>query len=250
MINRNVNAGELLEVNDLNTIRVCVDRSETALTETGLNAWRPGLVGPPHLHEAKEQMFLILNGEGTINVGEESYVVQPGDLAYIPAKMPHQTVVKGNEELQYFLFNAYLDASKEGHATFKEHIEIVRNIRSQQAKEQQAGDIYKDAGKPVKQPRLAKNVFESSGNEKVLIKKSDTQKCEAVTGIGSTSTQTQTFPDKEQTIYIAKGHGTATVGDESGAVTPGDVVFVPADTPFSVRSENGQITYVALNTFV
>ncbi len=250
MIHRNVDAGELLEVNELNTIRVSVDRSETALTETGLNCWRPGLIGPPHLQEAKGQMFLILGGQGTIKVGDERYEVEPGDLTYIPAKPPHQTIVKGEDELQYFLFNAYLDSSKEGHATFKEHIEIVRNIRSWQAKEQQTGDIYVMAGEPVRQPRMAGNVFEPKNGETVLIQKSDTQKCEAVVVTADPSAATRTYPDKEQTIYIASGQGVATVGDESSAVGPRDVVFVPAGTPSTIRSKTGTLTYVALNTFI
>lgn len=250
MICRNIDTGELLKVNNLNEINVCVDRSETYLTETALNSWRPGLVGPPHLHETKEQMFLILNGEATIKAGNETFEVETGDLVYIPANMVHQSIVKGDETLQYFLFNAYLNSDKEGHSSFKDHIEKVKDIRSKQAREQQAGVVQTEAEKPVRQAKLARNVLAPNGGEIVFIRPSDTQKCEAIAMTVKGSLPSQTHADKEQTIYIASGAGTISVGDESSAVAARDTVFVPANTAFSIQPATGNITYVALNTFI
>jgi len=54
-------------------------------------------------------------------------------MVYVPPKVVHQTIVTGSEPLSYLLFNAFLDASKEGHASFADHIQKVKSIRKEQA---------------------------------------------------------------------------------------------------------------------
>jgi quercetin dioxygenase-like cupin family protein len=133
MILRRCDEGELLDVAGLNTIRVVLDRSETARTEIGLETWRASLVGPPHKHEEKEQVFLVTAGSGWVRVGTEQREARPGDLIYVPAGVEHQTIASPHEDLQYLLYNTFLDARKEGHATFREHIERVKATRRAQA---------------------------------------------------------------------------------------------------------------------
>ena len=133
MIHRRFDSGELLDVAGLNTIRVVLDRSETQRTEIGLERWRAGLVGPPHSHEQKEQVFFVTSGSGRVRVGDEDRPVTTGDVVFIPAGTEHQTIASPNEDLEYLLFNAFLDERKEGHATFADHIEKVKAIRREQA---------------------------------------------------------------------------------------------------------------------
>ncbi|MBM4144343.1 MAG: hypothetical protein FJ225_12235 [Lentisphaerae bacterium] len=59
MIHKRYDEGERLDVAGLNEITVLIDRSLTARTEVGLNSWVPGQDGPPHRHEAKEQIFFV-----------------------------------------------------------------------------------------------------------------------------------------------------------------------------------------------
>jgi quercetin dioxygenase-like cupin family protein len=133
VIHRRYDEGELLDVAGLNTIKVVLDRSETQRTEIGLETWRAGLVGPPHKHDEKEQVFLITSGAGWVTVGGEKHPVTKGDLNFIPAGVEHQTTASPDEALEYLLYNAFLDDHKEGHATFKEHIEQVKSTRRAQA---------------------------------------------------------------------------------------------------------------------
>ena len=133
MIHRRYNEGELLDVAGLNTIRVVLDRSETARTEIGLETWRAGLVGPPHKHARKEQVFLITAGSGRVRVGGQEHPVRKGDVIFVPAGVEHQTMASPEEALEYLLFNAFLSDDKEGHATFAEHIEKVKATRRAQA---------------------------------------------------------------------------------------------------------------------
>jgi len=133
MIHRRYNEGELLDVAGLNTIRVVLDRSETKRTEIGLETWRAGLVGPRHKHEQKEQVFFVTAGSGHVSVGDETREVRKGDMVYVPAGVEHQTTASPDEDLEYLLFNAFLSDEKEGHATFAEHIEKVKEVRRAQA---------------------------------------------------------------------------------------------------------------------
>lgn len=55
----------------------------------------PGKSGCPyHLHHAQEEMFVILEGNGTLRVAGEMLPVKAGDTIFIPAgpEYPHQIV--------------------------------------------------------------------------------------------------------------------------------------------------------------
>ena len=150
MIHRRYNQGQKLDVAGLNEITVLVDRSETRRTELALNTWRAGLVGPPHTHEEKEQTFFVTAGSGWVVVAGERRPVRPGDVIFVPAGVEHQTIAGDKEALEYLLFNAFLGERREGHRTFAEHIEQVKDIRRQQA------DAAARGGKAGPQlPRLA-----------------------------------------------------------------------------------------------
>jgi oxalate decarboxylase/phosphoglucose isomerase-like protein (cupin superfamily) len=68
-----------------------------------------------------------------VKLGTKSYPVKPGNLLYVPCGTVHQTIATGNEPLCYMLFNIFNDDSKEGHRTFADHIEKVKQVRRQQA---------------------------------------------------------------------------------------------------------------------
>jgi uncharacterized cupin superfamily protein len=55
---------------------------------TGLNhiALEAGQMGaPPHCHSAEEELFVVLEGEGTLLLGEKEYSVRPGHVVARPA---------------------------------------------------------------------------------------------------------------------------------------------------------------------
>jgi quercetin dioxygenase-like cupin family protein len=133
MIHRRYDEGQKLDVEGLNEITVVLDRSQTARTEIGLTIWRAGLVGPPHLHEHKEQVFFVTRGSGWVTVGGERREVRKGDVIYVPAGIEHQTEASPHEALEYLLYNTFFFDEKEGHATFAEHIEKIKATRRAQA---------------------------------------------------------------------------------------------------------------------
>ena len=58
---------------------------------------------PYHFHHAQEEMFVILEGEGTLRVAGEMLPVSAGDVVFIPpgADYPHQFVNTSGAPLKY-----------------------------------------------------------------------------------------------------------------------------------------------------
>ena len=64
----------------------------------------PGKVTCPyHLHHAQEEMFVVLEGEGTLRVAGEMLPLHTGDVVFIPAgpDYPHQIVNSSTRPLKY-----------------------------------------------------------------------------------------------------------------------------------------------------
>ena len=64
----------------------------------------PGKVCCPyHLHHAQEEMFVILEGEGTLRVAGEMLPLKSGDVVFIPPgpEYPHQIINTSGAPLKY-----------------------------------------------------------------------------------------------------------------------------------------------------
>ncbi len=54
-----------------------------------------------HSHEP-EQIYFIMEGRGTMTVGDERERVEPGDCIFIPSGAPHGLENNGSEPIKYF----------------------------------------------------------------------------------------------------------------------------------------------------
>lgn len=58
---------------------------------------------PYHFHHAQEEMFIILEGTGTLRVAGEMLPIRAGDIAFIPPgpEYPHQIINSSEAPLKY-----------------------------------------------------------------------------------------------------------------------------------------------------
>jgi uncharacterized cupin superfamily protein len=58
---------------------------------------------PYHLHHAQEEMFIVLEGEGSLRVAGEMLPLRAGDVAFLPAgpEYPHQIINTSSAPLKY-----------------------------------------------------------------------------------------------------------------------------------------------------
>ena len=71
----------------------------------GKKAW------PFHNHHANEEMFVILEGTGTLRLGEAEHPVKPGDVIACPAggaETAHQLIAAPDSELRYLAISTML----------------------------------------------------------------------------------------------------------------------------------------------
>ncbi len=74
--------------------------------EPGKRAW------PYHLHYAEEEMFVILEGHGTIRYDGERYPVREGDVIFTPTGpgTAHQIINTSDAPLRYLALSSRADA--------------------------------------------------------------------------------------------------------------------------------------------
>ena len=78
----------------------------TAATKLGasIDIVAPGKRSCPyHLHHAQEEMFIVLEGAGTLRVAGEMLPLRSGDVVFIPAgpEYPHQIINTSQAPLKY-----------------------------------------------------------------------------------------------------------------------------------------------------
>jgi uncharacterized cupin superfamily protein len=106
----------------------------------GFDILEPGKIGCPyHYHLAHEEMFVILEGEGTLRVADERVPVRAGDVIVIPPgpEYPHHLINTGSVPMKFLSISTqeepeiccYPDSNKLG-AFAKEHRIVQRRGES------------------------------------------------------------------------------------------------------------------------
>jgi quercetin dioxygenase-like cupin family protein len=109
-------------INDL-----VMDRAEAQCSEVFVVVVEPGKGAPPHQHDDTEQVFYVLEGEGTLLVGpaQEPHAVRPGDVVRIPPSVRHTIRAKGPGDLRYLAIDCFGALGHPGEPTWDSHVRVL-----------------------------------------------------------------------------------------------------------------------------
>lgn len=65
----------------------------------GLNSFEPGQEHAPHAHDGQDKLYLILEGSGMVQVGDQTERLSAGDAAFAPSGIVHSIRNPGPERL-------------------------------------------------------------------------------------------------------------------------------------------------------
>ena len=87
-----------------------IARLSDALTESRANIWRypPGARGKRHADNAQEEVFVVLDGTLTVDLGDppERHEIERGGVLVVEMGTPLQLRNAGDEELVLFIYGA------------------------------------------------------------------------------------------------------------------------------------------------
>jgi mannose-6-phosphate isomerase-like protein (cupin superfamily) len=254
MINRFYKQGQKLDVAGLNEITVLIDRSETELTEIGWNCWTPNQDGPPHKHNDKSQIFYVTNGVGKIHLGKDVFDAKPGSLAYVPAGLVHQTITTTEERLCYILFNVFLNPEKEGHSTFADHIEKVKQIRKQQAVSGKVDTDNEEINFDTRPGKFYKDILSytkkdtATLNTTLIDEKANRIQLKLLSYPAGESMHNAKTKSTEQTFFVLREKALLTIeNDRTEKVNSGNIFFIPGDKAYDVKVGNEDMLCLCLS---
>jgi quercetin dioxygenase-like cupin family protein len=65
----------------------------------GLNSFEPGQEHAMHAHEGQDKLYFVLEGTGTVQVGQETERLSAGDAAFAPSGIMHSIHNPGPDRL-------------------------------------------------------------------------------------------------------------------------------------------------------
>jgi quercetin dioxygenase-like cupin family protein len=77
----------------------------------------PGIGVPRHTHTREDKTYYLLSGELKVELGDQSFLLRPGDTLLAPRNIPHQLKNTGAAENRYLLvfspagFENFIDAT-------------------------------------------------------------------------------------------------------------------------------------------
>lgn len=109
-------------VNDL-----VLDRTEAATTEVFIVVLEPGEAPPLHQHDDTEQIFYIMEGSGTLTIGDpaQQFDVKPGDVVRIPPQTLHSIKCAGSSTLRYLCVDAFVGEKPAAEPTWDSHVQTL-----------------------------------------------------------------------------------------------------------------------------
>ncbi|MBT4483431.1 MAG: cupin domain-containing protein [Candidatus Latescibacteria bacterium] len=109
------------------TNELIIDRAVSQASEVFVVILEPEEAPPPHKHDDTEQVFYILEGEGTLTVGEkgEKYPVKSGDVIRIPPSSIHSIEAEGGNRLKYLAIDCFTASRTDDEPTWDDHVRVM-----------------------------------------------------------------------------------------------------------------------------
>ena len=103
VINRN--EASIINTRHGSEIRPLIDRTTSGITQCSLaeEILLPGQTVTPHRHREIEEIYYIVEGRGSMTVGDDRREVTAGDAVYVPRANRHTLTNTGTEPLRLLL---------------------------------------------------------------------------------------------------------------------------------------------------
>ncbi len=105
-----------------------MDRCEAETSEAFLTVLEPGEAQPPHVHHDTEQIFYVLQGKGTLLIGDDNplhFSVKPGDLVRIPPHTFHRVHCESQEPVVYLCVDCFVGGRPQDEPTWESHVRVI-----------------------------------------------------------------------------------------------------------------------------
>ncbi len=109
-------------VNDL-----VMDRAQAETSEVFVVVLEPGEASPLHVHHDTEQIYYVLDGNGSIQIGDspDRYPIKPGDVVRIPAHAVHRTFCEDARSLRYLSVDCFVNGKPKQEPTWDSHVRVM-----------------------------------------------------------------------------------------------------------------------------
>ena len=97
----------------LSKILVSVAQDDASYLDLRMSTYAPKAYVQRHVHEAKEQVYLFLEGEGVLELADRRTVVRPKSFVFIPPGVPHALHNTGTANLVFLVVTTPCKPDKE-----------------------------------------------------------------------------------------------------------------------------------------
>lgn len=87
----------------LSKVLVAAGDGGSRVVDYRISSYAPAAYVALHSHDAKEQIYHFLEGEGLLELGGVTHLVRPGDVALIPPHVPHALQNTGLQRLVFIV---------------------------------------------------------------------------------------------------------------------------------------------------
>ncbi len=110
-------------INDL-----VMDRADAETSEVFVVVLERGEAPPLHVHHDTEQIFYMLQGSGTLQIGADApayFDVKPGDVVRIPPHSYHRIECKSQEPVIYLSVDCFVGGRPKDEPTWDSHVSTL-----------------------------------------------------------------------------------------------------------------------------